>query len=87
MLCVRQGHTSRIRGRRTLLMSWEAPIAVPSGNKNHFIGKILSLDFGFLEDDYVRLEKIEHCRKSALISPWLEAERVACICKHRDSTL
>lgn len=34
--------------------------AIPPRHEDHVIPKILPLDFGFLEDDNVRLQRIEH---------------------------
>lgn len=44
----------------TFFYSRQAEVAIPSGDKNHIISKILSLDFGFLKNDNIRFQYIKH---------------------------
>ena len=60
----------------TFLVSWQTPIAIPAGDKDHIIPQVLSLDLGLLEDYDVGLQDIEHGRKGPLVSPWRMSEWV-----------
>lgn len=44
----------------TLFISRQAKVAVPSGNQNHIIGEILTLDFSLLKDYNIGFENVEH---------------------------
>lgn len=49
-----------MQNRRTFFDPRQTKVTIPSRHKNHIISKILPLDLGFLEDDNVRLQSVEH---------------------------
>lgn len=42
------------------LVSRQTEVTVPAWNEHHVIPEVFSLDLGFLKDDDIRLEHVEH---------------------------
>jgi hypothetical protein len=61
---------------RTFLVFWQAEEHIPSSNQHHIILQILPLYLRLLHHHDVRLERFEHRREAAVLSPWLICEWV-----------
>lgn len=48
-------------GGVTFLVFWQAEEDIPTGDEDHLICEVFSLDFAFLHDYNVRLKDVEHC--------------------------
>lgn len=56
---------------RTLFVSRQTPIIVPSFDKYHVISQIFSLNLGLLKDYYIGFKDVKHSSEGLVVPPWL----------------